>query len=89
MAGLHAWHSPCRNPRLASKNELAGAAPIEGSGTPTPTPVVSHAPTPAPATAFAIALSLHNELFKQFMKACFKAWVPAQIAPEIDFGPCK
>ena len=73
MAGPRACRSPCRNPRPTSKDELAGAAPTEGSGTPTPIPVMLRAPTLAPATAPAVASSLDNELFKQFMKAYLEA----------------
>ena len=42
-----------RNPPLAGKDELAGGAPSEDSGTPTPTLAASKAPTPAPAPASA------------------------------------
>ena len=73
MAGSCACHSPRCNLFSAGENELAGAAPTEGSGTPTPTPNVFHAPTPAPATALAAALSSDNKLFKQFMKAYLEA----------------
>ena len=85
MAGPCACRSPCRNPLPAGEDELAGAAPTEGSGTPTPTPVVSRAPTPAPATAPAAAPSSDNELFKQFMKAYLEAQVPGRT--EVDPKP--
>ena len=89
MAEPRACRSPRRNPHPAGEDELAGAAPTESSGTPTPTLVVSRALTPAAATTFAVASSSDNELFKQFMKAYFKAQVPARIIPEIDPKPCK
>ena len=73
MAGPCACHSPCLNPHHACKDELAGAAPTEGSETLIPTRVVLRAPIPAPAIAPAIALSLDNELFKPFMKVYLKA----------------
>ena len=79
MAGPRACRSPCRNPPSVGEDELAGAAPTEGSGTPTPTPVVSRAPTVAP--------SLDNKLFKQFMKAYLEAQVPGQT--EVDPKPCE
>ena len=89
MAGPRACRSPYWNPCPAGEDELAGAAPTEGSGTRTLTPVVSRAPTPAPATTSAVALSSDNKLFKQFMKAYLKAQVPVQLAPKIDLEPCK
>ena len=89
MAGSCARRSPRQNPRPAGKNELAGAAPTENSGTPIPTLIRLYAPTPAPATAPAVALSLNNELFKQFLKAYLEAQVPAQITPEIEPEPCE
>ena len=69
MAGPRTHRSPCRNPRPAGEDELAGTALTEGSGTSTLTPVMSCAPTLSPATALAVALSSDNELFKQFIKA--------------------
>ena len=69
MAGPRTRHSPCWNPPPAGENELAGAAPNEGSGTLTPISVVSHAPTPVLAIAPTAILSWDNKLFKQFMKA--------------------
>ena len=87
MAGPRARRSPRRNPRPAGEDELAGAAPTEGSGTPTPTPVVSRAPTPAPATAPAAAPSSDTELFKQFMKAYLEAQVPSRT--KVDSKPRK
>ena len=84
MAGLCARHSLCRNFLLTGKDELASAAPTEGSSTPTPTPVVFRASTPASAIAPAVAPSLDNKLFKQFMKAYLEAQVPGwkKIDPE-------
>ena len=76
MTGPRARRSPRQNPLPTGKDELAGAAPTEGSGTPTPTPVVSRAPTPAPATAPAVAPFSDNELFKQFIKAHLEVQVP-------------
>ena len=73
MAGPCARRSPHRNPLPIGKDKLAGAAPIEGSGTPTSTLVISRAPTLALTTAPAVALSLDNKLFKQFMKAYLEA----------------
>ena len=87
MAGPRARYSPRRNPPPTGKDELAGAAPTEGSGTLTPTPVVSRAPTPAPATASAVAPSSDSELFKQFMKAYLEAQMPGRT--EVDPKPCK
>ena len=87
MAGPRVCRSPRRNPPLTGEDELAGAAPTEGSGTPIPTPVLSHAPTPAPATASAVAPSSDNELFKQFMKAYLEAQVPGRT--EVDPKPRK
>ena len=87
MAGPRACCSPRRNLSLTSKDELAGAAPTEGSGTPISTPVVFRAPTLALATAPAVAPSLDNELFKQFMKAYLETQVPGRI--EVDPEPCK
>ena len=69
MAGPRACRSSCLKPPPTSEDELAGAAPIEGSSTPTPTPAVSYAPTPTPA----IALSSDNKLFKQFIQAYLEA----------------
>ena len=46
MAGPRARRSPCRNPPPTGKDEFAGAAPTEGSGTPTQAPAVARAPTP-------------------------------------------
>ena len=46
MAGPRARRSPCRNPPPTGKDEVAGAAPIEGSGTPTQAPAVARFPTP-------------------------------------------
>ena len=85
MAGPRACHSLRWNPPPAGKDELAGAAPTEGSGMPTPTPVVSRASTPALATTPATASSSDNKLFKQFMKAYLEAQVPGQT--EIDSKP--
>ena len=79
--------SPCQNSPLTGKDELAGLAPTESSGTPKPTPVVSCAPTPTLATTFAVAPSLDNKLFKQFIKTYIEAQVPGQI--EVDPKPCK
>ena len=87
MAGPRAHRNPRRNTPPAGEDELAGAAPTEGSGTPTLTPVVSRAPNPALTTAPAVAPSLDNKLFKQFMKAYLEAQVPGQT--EIDPEPCK
>ena len=85
MAGPRARRSPRRNAPLTGKDELAGAAPTEGSGTPIPTPVLSRASTPAPATAPAAAPSLDNKLFKQFIKAYLEAQVPGRT--EVDSEP--
>ena len=87
MAEPHARRSSCRNHLFAGKDELAGAAPTEGSGIPIPTPVMSRAPTPAPATALTTAPSSDNKLFKQFIKAYLEGQVPGQI--EIDSEPHK
>ena len=73
MAGPRACRSPCQYPCPISEDELADAAPTEGSGTPTSTAVVSCAPNPAPATAPAVAPCSDNKLFKQFMKAYLEA----------------
>ena len=73
MARSCVCRSPSQNPSPAGKDELAGAAPTEGSGTPTTTPVVSRASTPAPVTVLAAALSSDNKLFKQLMKAYLEA----------------
>ena len=87
MAGPCACYSPRQNLPPTRKDELAGAAPTEGSGTPTPTPVVFCAPTPALATAPTIASSSDNKLFKRFMKAYLEAQVPSQT--EVDPKPRK
>ena len=68
-----ARRSPRQNPPPTSKDESAGAAPTEGSGTPTPTPAI--VPNP------------DNELFKQFMKAYLEAQTPALTAAEMDAEP--
>ena len=60
MARPRARRSFCQNPWTAGEDELAEAAPTEGSGTPIPTPVVSRAPTLALATALAAAPSSDN-----------------------------
>ena len=64
MARPFACRNPCWNPSSTDKDELAGAAATEGSGTSTNTSVMSHAPIPASATAPAVAPSLDNKLFK-------------------------
>ena len=87
IAGSCACHSPCRNPCSIGKDEFAGAASIEGSGTPIPTPVMSLASNPAPTTAPAVAPTSDNELFKQFIKAYLEAQVAGQI--EVDSKPCE
>ena len=53
MAGPRARRSPRRNPLPTGKDEVAVAAPTEGSGTPTPTPAVARAPTPYSAIEMA------------------------------------
>ena len=53
MAGPCARRSPRRNPLPTGKDEVAGAAPTEGSGTPTPTSAVAYAPTPYSAIEMA------------------------------------
>ena len=78
MAGPRICRRTRRNPPPAGEDELAGAAPTEGSGGSTPTPIVSRAPTPAPATALAATTSSDTELFKRFMKAYLEAQVPGQ-----------
>ena len=87
MAGSCACHSFCQNVSPNDKDELAGAAPIESSGTPIPISIVSRVSTPAPATAPAAALSSDNELFKQFIKAHLEARVPDQT--KVDPKPCE
>ena len=82
MARPRACGSPCWNPPPANEDELAGAAPTEGSGTPTPISVVSRAPTPAPATAPVGAPSSDTKLLKQFMKTYLEAQVPGRT--EVD-----
>ena len=81
----------CWNPPSVGKDELAGAALTESSGTPTPSLVVSRALTSAPATALALTLSLDNELFQQFMKAYLEAQVTSQtkVDPELCKQPLK
>ena len=78
-----ARYNLCWNFPPASEDKLAGTALTEGSSTLTPTPAVLRAPTPT----LAIAPSLHNKLFKQFMKAYLKAKVPNWI--KVDLKPCK
>lgn len=79
MAGPHTYYSLHHNLLPASKDELAGEAPIKGSSTPAPTsiPIVSCASTLASAlTLNAIVASVPastNKLFKQFMKTYLKA----------------
>ena len=85
MAKPHACRSLCWNPPPDGEDELADAAPVEGSGPPTHTPVVSCAPTSAPAIAHAAAPSLDNELFKQFIKAYLEAQIPWRT--ELDSKP--
>ena len=102
MARPTACRSPCQNPPLTGKDELAGAAlgpaPTEGSNTSTPAPAVSRVPIPAPtdvsvaAPSPALALTAtapfsDNELFKQFMKAYLEAEVPGRT--EVDPKPRK
>ena len=87
MAGPCACRSLRRNLSPTSKDEIAGAAPIESSGTPTTTPVVFRAPTPTPATTPVVAPSLDKQLLKQFIKTYLEAQVPSQI--EVDPKPCK
>ena len=82
MAGPCTRRNPCWNFFLTPKDELAGVAQTESSGTPTLIPVVLRAPTLAPATTRIAALSLDKKLFKQFMKAYLEAQVPNQI--EVD-----
>ena len=69
MARPYTCYSSCRNPLPAVEDELANAAPTEGSSTSTPSPAVSCTSTPIPT----IALSSDNKLFKQFMKAYLEA----------------
>ena len=45
MAGPRARRSPRRNPPPTGKDEVAGVAPTEGSGTPTQAPAVARVPT--------------------------------------------
>ena len=87
MAGPYACRSSCWNLLPVNEDELAGAAPTEGSGTPTPTPIVSRAPISTPAIAFTAAPSSNNKLFKQFIKPYLEAQVPSKI--EVDPEPCK
>lgn len=59
---------------LESKDEFAGGAPTDGSGTLALTPTISHAPTPdftptqgpapipAPGPTLMVALTFHKEL---------------------------
>ena len=53
MAGPRARQSPRWNPPPTVNDEVAGVAPIEGSGTPTQAPAVSRAPTPYSAIEMA------------------------------------
>ena len=87
MAGPRTCRSLCQNPSPTGKDELAGVALTEGSGTPILTPVMFYALTSALATDPAVAPSLDNKLFKQFIKAYLEAQMPSQI--EIDPEPCK
>ena len=73
MARPCACRSPRQNPPPTSKDEPAGAAPTEGSGTPTPT--------------LAVVPNLDNELFKQFIKAYLEAQTPALTAAKMDAEP--
>ena len=79
MAGPRTYRSPCRNLLLASKDELAKAAPralTNDSGIPSYTFTVSHIPTPAPAPFFA-----PTELMTKYTNANLQK--TTKLAPEL------
>ena len=89
MARFCACCSFCQNLLPVGKDEFAGVAPTENSGTPKFILIMLFVPICALATAPIAGPYLDNELFMHFIKAFLKTQVPAQTVPEIDLKPCE